>query len=131
MNRPTNKYITTKTVSAKLYALKHALYKRLEKSLENDKNLLKEGAKLTCDKYCTITLSTRTKTTLDRNKVEALCSKIGVDISTLENHTSFYRVDISNIPEDIDTKITSITNNLETNNDKIITRIANAIRNGV
>lgn len=131
MSKTTIKHITTKTVNAKLYALKHTLYKRLEKSLENDKNSLKEGAKLTCSKYCTITLSARTKTTLDRNKVEALCSKIGIDISTLENHTNFYRVDINNIPEETNIRVENIINSLETDNDRIIARAASAMKTKV
>lgn len=131
MSKTTIKHITTKTVNAKLYALKHTLYKRLEKSLDNDKNLIKEGAKLTFKDYCKIQLVPCTKTTLDKNKVKELCDKVGIDISTLEKHTDYYRIDIDNIPEETNIRVENIINNLETDNDRIIARAASAIKEKV
>jgi hypothetical protein len=114
-------------VNAKLFALKYKLLKVLTNSIEKDKNALKEGAEITYKDYCKIKLVECTKTTLDRSKVLEICDKYGVDISTLEKTTKYQRLDIDNIPTEVDDKVEDIFNTLEDSNDRVIAKVASKV----
>ena len=116
-------------VNAKILALKHSLFKRLKDSLENDKEALKNGANITFKDYCKIQVVDCEKSTLDEAKVQALCDEYGIDIATLKKTTHYKRVDIKNVPIEVDDKVEDIFNILQDNNDKIISKTASKVAN--
>ena len=117
------------TVNAKVLALKHALFKRLKDSLDKDKDAIKNGAEITYKDYCKIKIVDCEKPTLDETKVQELCDKYGIDITTLKKTTHYKRLDIRNIPTEVDDKVEDIFNILKDTNDKIITKVANKVAN--
>lgn len=120
----------TKSVNAKIFALKYKLVKVLNASLEKDKTALKEGAKIAFNNYCKIQIVECSKSTLDKSKVQNLCDKYGVDISTLLNTTNYKRIDIDNVPTEVDDKVNEVLNTLENDsNDKNIKRVASVVAN--
>lgn len=118
-----------KTVNAKLFALKYWLTKKLNTSLEADKTAIKNGAKITFNNYCKIQIVECSKSTLDKTKVEKICDKFGIDITTLEKTTNYLRIDIDNIPTEVDNKVEQIFSTLDDSNDKDIKRIASKVAN--
>lgn len=118
-----------KTVNAKIFALKYWLAKKLKTSLEADKTAMKNGAKITFNDYCKIQIVDCTKSTLDKTKVQKLCDKYGIDITTLEKATNYQRIDIDNIPTEVEEKVTNMLNTLENDNDKVVTKVASAVAN--
>ena len=88
-------------VNAKIFALKYKLMKKLETSLNKDKELIKEGAEITFKNYCKIQI--------------------------VETH--YKRIDIDNIPIEIDQKVNDIFNTLEDSQDKDIKRVASKVAN--
>lgn len=119
-----------KTISARVFALKYKLLKVITNSLEKDKKAIKEGANITFKDYCNIQQVECTRTTLDKTKVQEICNKYGIDITTLENTTNYIRIDIDNVPTEIDDKVNDILNILENiSNDKIIAKVASKVAN--
>lgn len=118
-----------KNVNAKLFALKYKLLKKLDASIEKDKKAIKEGANITFKYYCKIQLVECTRTSLDKTKVEELCNKFEVDVTTLEKTTSYLRIDIDNIPTEVDNKVDEIFTTLEDSNDRDIKRVASKVAN--
>ena len=120
-----------KTVNAKLFALKHRLIEKLTKSLNDDKDAIKNGAKLTMEKFAKIQIVECTRITIDKNKVQELATKYGIDMTTLEKTTNYKRIDIDNIATDVDNKVNDILEILQNNNDKVIAKAVNAVANNV
>ena len=118
-------------VNAKILTLKHELFKRLKDSLEKDKNAIKSGAEITFKDYCKIDIVDCEKSTLDEAKVQALCNEYGIDITTLKKTTHYKRLDIKNVPTEVNDKVEDIFNILQDSNDKIITKTANIIASKV
>ena len=116
-------------VNAKILALKYKLFKRLKDSLEKDKDAIKNGAEITFKDYCKIQVVDCEKSTLDETKVQALCNKYGIDITTLKKTTHYKRLDIKNVPTEVDNKVRDIFNTLEDSNDKVIAKVANIMVN--
>lgn len=120
-----------KTVNVRLFALKHKLIEKLTKSLNADKDAIKNGAKLTMEKFAKIQIVDCTRTTLDKSKVQELATKYGIDMATLEKTTDYKRIDIDNIATDIDDKVNDILETLENSNDKVISKAASKVANKV
>ena len=118
-----------KTINAKIFALKHKLWSVLDKSLKADKNAIKEGAKITFNDYCKINVAECTKATLDKDKVQILCDKYNIDITTLEKTTKYLKIDVSNVPTEVDTKVNEMLATLENSNDNITKRAASSVAN--
>ena len=116
-----------KTVNAKIFALKYWLIKKLNASLEKDKNAIKEGATITLKDYCKIQLVECTKTSFDKDKIEALAKKYKVDVSTLQKETTYTRIDVDNVPTEIDNKVNQILDTLGRDNDRVIARVASKV----
>lgn len=121
-----------KSVNVKLFAIKHKLIEKLTKSLNADKELIKNGAELTQTKYAKIQLVECTKSTLDKDKVKELCNKYGIDISTLEKATTYKRLDIDNISTEVTDIVDNVFNTLDNDNtDKAVSRIAASINKSI
>ena len=116
-------------VNAKILTLKYKLFKRLKDSLEKDKDAIKSGAEITFKDYCKIDIVDCKKSTLDETKVQALCNEYGIDIATLKKTTHYKRLDIKNVPTEIDNKVQDIFNMLQDSNDKVITKTASIMVN--
>lgn len=115
-------------VNVKLFALKYKLVQKLNKSLENDKNAIKNGDNCTFANYCKVQVVECNKSTLDKTKLVALCDKYGVDINTLYNTTRHQRVDINGIPSSVDDKVDEIFNLLKTtSNDNVVVKLASEV----
>lgn len=117
-----------KTVNAKCFALKYKLMKRLETSLNKDKELIKSGAKITFNDYCKIQLVDCTRTSYskeDQAKLDEYASKMLIS----KQVTHYTRIDIDNIPQEVDDKVNEILITLEDNNDKDIKRVASKMAN--
>lgn len=115
-----------KNVNAKIFALKYKLLKRLTDSLNKDKDAIKEGAEITFKNYCDIKIVDCTKTSylkedqakLDEYAKENLISK---------QITHYKRIEIDNIPFEVDEKVDNIFNILENTQDKDIKRVASKV----
>ena len=116
-------------VNAKILTLKHELFKRLKDSLEKDKEAIKNGAEITFKDYCKIDIVDCKKSTLDETKVQALCNEYGIDIETLKKTTHYKRLDIKNVPTEVNDKVEDIFNMLQDSNDKVITKTASIMVN--
>lgn len=116
-----------KTVNLKVFAFKYWLAKKLNASLEKDKQAIKEDAKISFASFCNIQLIECTRKTLDRSQVEKLAKDNGVDMSTLEKVTTYTRIDIDNIPTEVDTKVNEMLATLENSNDNIVKKVASKV----
>ena len=116
-------------VNAKILALKYKLEKALQKSIEKDKDAIKSGAEITFKDYCKIQVVDCEKSTLDETKVQVLCNEYGIDITTLKKTTHYKRLDIKNVPTEVNDKVEDIFNMLKDSNDKVITKTANIMVN--
>lgn len=117
-----------KKVNAKIFALKYKLMKKLETSLNKDKELIKEGAEITFKNYCKIQLVDCTRTSYskeDQAKLDEYASKMLIS----KQVTHYTRIDIDNIPVEIDQKVNDIFNILENTQDKEIKRVASKVAN--
>ena len=112
-------------INAKIFALKHTLFKTLENSLKSDKEAIKNGVEIAHKDYCKIQVVDCEKSILDEAKVLELCDKYGVDITTLKKTTHYQKVDVKNVPTEVNNKVENIFNMLEDSNDKIISKVAN------
>ena len=115
-----------KIVNAKLFALKYKLLKKLNASLEKDKEAIKEGAKITFDKYAKIQLVECTKKSYSKEvqqELEEYAKSKGYE----KQETKYLRIDIDNIPNEIDNKVDEILTMLEDSNDKMIKKVASKV----
>lgn len=113
-------------VNAKLFALKYKLLKVLTNSIEKDKKALKDGAEITYKDYCDIKIVECTRTSYskeDQAKLDEYAAKNLIS----KQITHYTRVDIDNVPQDVDTKVDEILATLEDSNDKLIARVASKV----
>ena len=115
-----------KTVNAKIFAIKYKLLKILTNSLEKDKSAIKSGAKITLNDYCKIQLVDCTHVSYskeDQAKLDEYAQKHLIS----KQITHYTRIDIDNIPQEVDDKVDEILNTLEDNQDKDIKRVASKV----
>ena len=113
-------------VNAKIFALKYKLLKVLTNSIEKDKKALKDGAEITYKDYCEIKLVECTRTSYskeDQAKLDEYAAKNLIS----KQITHYTRIDIDNVPQDVDTKVDEILATLEDSNDKLISRVASKV----
>lgn len=113
-------------VNAKLFALKYKLLKVLTNSIEKDKKALKDGAEITYKDYCEIKLVECTRTSYskeDQAKLDEYAAKHLIS----KQVTHYTRIDIDNVPQEVDTKVDEILTTLEDSNDKVIARVASKV----
>lgn len=113
-------------VNAKLFALKYKLLKVLTNSIEKDKKALKDGAEITYKDYCDIKIVECTRTSYskeDQAKLDEYAAKNLIS----KQITHYTRIDIDNVPQDVDTKVDEILATLEDSNDKLIARVASKV----
>ena len=117
-----------KIVNAKLFVLKYKLLKKLNASLEKDKEAIKEGAKITFENYAKIQIVECTKKSYSKEiqkELEEYAKSKGYE----KQETKYLRIDIDNIPNEIDTKVDEILTTLEDSNDKMIKKVASKVAN--
>ena len=117
-----------KKVNAKLFALKYKLLKKLNASLEKDKNAIKEGAEITFKDYCKIQIIECNKASYTKEQQKIL-DEYAQEIGIAKAVTTYTRIDIDNIPTEIDDKVDEIFTTLEDSNDKDIKRDARKMAN--
>ena len=117
-----------KTVNAKIFALKYKLLKRLTDSLNKDKDLIKDGAKITFNDYCKIQVVDYTKASYSKEAQAKLDEYAKANLIS-KQITHYKRIEIDNIPIEIDEKVDNIFNILENTQDKEIKRVASKIAN--
>ena len=113
-------------VNAKIFALKYKLLKVLTNSIEKDKKALKDGAEITYKDYCEIKLVECTRTSYskeDQAKLDEYAAKHLIS----KQVTHYTRIDIDNVPQEVDTKVDEIFNTLEDSNDKVIAKVASKV----
>ena len=113
-------------VNAKIFALKYKLLKVLTNSIEKDKKALKDGAEITYKDYCDIKLVECTRTSYskeDQAKLDEYAAKNLIS----KQVTHYTRIDIDNVPQEVDTKVDEILTTLEDSNDKVIARVASKV----
>ena len=118
-----------KTVNAKIFALKYKLLKKLTDSLNKDKDLIKDGAKITFNDYCKIQIVDCTKASYskdDQKKLDEYAQKNLIS----KQITHYKRIDIDNIPIEVDEKVDNIFNTIEQEtNDKETKKVASKLQN--
>ena len=115
-------------VNAKWFALKYKLIKRLETSLNKDKELIKNGAEITFKNYCKIQVVECTKASYSKEDQKKLDEYAKANLIS-KQITHYKRIDIDNIPIEIDQKVNDIFNILENTQDKEIKRVASKVAN--
>ena len=113
-------------VNAKIFALKYKLLKVLTNSIEKDKNAIKEGAEITYKDYAKIKLVDCVRTSYSKEDQKKL-DKLAEENCIAKQITHYTRIDIDNIPNEIDTKVNEILSTLENNNDKVIAKAASKV----
>lgn len=118
-----------KTVNAKCFALKYKLMKRLETSLNKDKELIKSGAKITFNDYCKIQVVDCTKASYskeDQKKLDEYAQKNLISKQIIH----YKRIDIDNIPIEVNEKVDNIFHTIEQEtNDKETKKVASKLQN--
>lgn len=117
-----------KTINAKVFAIKYKLAKMLNASLEKDKNAIKEGAKITRKDYCKIQIVECNKASYTKEQQKML-DEYAQEIGLAKVVTTYTRINIDNIPTEVDDKVNEIFNTLENDNDKDIKRVASKVAN--
>lgn len=117
-----------KKVNAKIFALKYKLLKRLTDSLNNDKELIKNGAEITFKDYCKLQVVDCTKASYSKENQKKLDEWAEKNCIT-KQITHYKRIDIDNIPVEVDNQIDEIFNILENTHDKEIKRVASKLNN--
>lgn len=117
-----------KKVNAKWFAFKYKLLKRIETSLNKDKELIKEGAEITFKNYCKIQIVECTKASYSKEDQKKLDEYAKANLIS-KQITHYKRIDIDNIPIEIDQKVNDIFNALEDSQDKDIKRVACKVAN--
>lgn len=117
-----------KTINAKLFALKYKLLKKLNASLEKDKEAIKNGAKITFENYAKIQIVECTRKSYSKEiqqELEEYAKSKGYE----KQETKYTRVDVDCIDSNIDNKVDSILDTLEDSNDRDIRRVASKVAN--
>lgn len=117
-----------KKVNAKWFAFKYKLLKRIETSLNNDKELIKNGAEITFKNYCKLQVVECTKASYSKEAQAKLDAYAKANLIT-KQITHYKRIDIDNVPVEVDNKVDEIFNILENTQDKDIKRVASKIAN--
>ena len=118
-----------KTVNAKWFALKYKLMKRLETSLNKDKELIKSGAKITFDNYCKIQVVDCIKASYSKDDQKKLDEYAKTNLIS-KQITHYKRIEIDNIPIEVDEKVDNIFNTIEQEtNDKEAKKVASKLQN--
>lgn len=115
-------------VNAKILALKYKLEKALQKSIEKDKEAIKNGAEITFKDYCKIQVVECTRSTYskeDQAKLDEYAKKMCI----AKQVTHYKRIDIDEVPTEVDNKVQDIFNTLEDSNDKVIAKVASKVAN--
>lgn len=115
-----------KNVNAKLYAIKYKLLQKLTKSLDKDKEAIKNGAKITFDKFAKIQVVECTRKSYTKEAQEII-DKFAEEKGLEKVETKYLRVDIDNIDNSIEEVADKIINELEDSNDKLIQRVASKV----
>lgn len=115
-----------KTVNAKVFAIKYWLAKKLNASLEKDKNAIKEGAKITFENYCKIQIVECTRQSYSKEAqlmIDEFAKKKGIEKQT----TIYTRIDVDNVPTEVDDKVNQVLDTIESDNDRVITKVASGV----
>ena len=115
-------------VNAKILALKYKLEKALQKSIEKDKEAIKNGAEITFKDYCKIQIIECQRADYDKED-KAKLDKLAMENGIAKKITHYKRIDIDEIPTEVDDKVEDVFNALEDSNDKVIARVANSVPN--
>ncbi len=116
-----------KTINAKIFALKYKLLKKLTNSLNKDKDLIKEGAEITFKNYCKIQVVDCTKASYSKDDQKKLDEYAKANLIS-KQITHFKRVEIDNIPIEVDDKVDNIFNIIEQNTeDKDTKKVASKL----
>ena len=113
-------------VNAKIFALKYKLLKVLTNSIEKDKKALKDGAEISFKDYCDIKLVECTRTSYSKED-QAKLDEYATKMCIAKQVTHYTRIDIDDIPTEVDDKVNEILNTLEDSNDKVIARVASKV----
>lgn len=117
-----------KKVNAKIFTLKYKLLKRLETSLNKDKELIKNGAEITFKDYCKIQVVECTKASYSKEAQAKLDAYAKANLIS-KQITHYKRIDIDNVPIEVDNKVDEVFNILEDTQDKDIKRVASKVAN--
>ena len=117
-----------KTVNAKIFALKYRLLKVLTNSLEKDKTAIKEGATITFKDYCKIQVVECQRASYSK-EAQAILDEYAKSQGIEKQTTTYTRIDIDKVPNEIDEKVNDILQTLEDSNDKDIKRVASKVNN--
>lgn len=115
-----------KKVNAKIFALKYKLLKKLTDSLNKDKELIKNGAEITFKNYCKIQVVDCTKTSYSKEAQKKLDEYANKHL-ICKQVTHFKRIDIDNVPLEVDEKVDNILALLEDSNDKYIKKVVSNV----
>ena len=113
-------------VNAKIFALKYKLLKVLTNSIEKDKKALKDGAEISFKDYCKIQLVDCTRTSYSKED-QAKLDEYATKMCIAKQVTHYTRIDIDDIPTEVDNKVNEILNTLEDSNDRVIARVASKV----
>ena len=118
-----------KSINLKLFALKYKLLQILTKSLEADKKAIKEGANITFKDYCKIKIVDCTRSTYSKED-QAKLDEYAAKMLIAKKVTHYQRVDIDEIPIEVDEKVNDLLQTLEDNaNDKATKKVASKLIN--
>ena len=115
-------------VNAKIFALKYKLMKKLETSLDNDKELIKNGAEITFKNYCKIQVVECTKASYSKEDQKKLDEYAKANLIS-KQITHYKRIDIDDIPIEVDNQVDEIFNTLENSQNKTIQKVASKVAN--
>ena len=115
-------------VNAKIFALKYKLMKKLDTSLNKDKELIKEGAEITFKNYCKIQIVECTKASYSKEDQKKLDEYAKANLIS-KQITHYKRIDIDDIPVEVDNQVDEIFNTLENSQNKTIQKVASKVAN--
>ncbi len=115
-----------KTVNAKLFAIKYKLLQKLTKSLEKDKEAIKNNAKITFQEFAKIQIVECTRKSYTK-EAQQLIDKFAEENGLEKVETKYLRVDIDNINQSAEDTANKILEELEDSNDRLIKRVANKV----
>ena len=115
-------------VNAKIFALKYKLMKKLETSLNKDKELIKNGAEITFKDYCKLQVVECTKASYSKENQKKLDEWAEKNCIT-KQITHYKRIDIDDIPVEVDNQVDEIFNTLENSQNKTIQKVASKVAN--
>ncbi len=115
-----------KMVNAKLFAIKYKLLQMLTKSLDSDKDAIKEGAKITFNDFANIKVVECTKKSYTK-EAQAMLDKYAKENGLEKVETKYLRVEIDHIDTIAEETANKILLELEDSNDKLIKRVASKV----